>query len=871
MKELKFGMMYDQDIIKYIRDITGESSSLKREIFKTTVMKKSLDKKVCNDFLTAVNEFLRFWDEYSQDLHEKIKATTGTEGVITIDYQYVKEFIYAKYDYASVLPFADGIIKGVTSGKFTTTDDIEDFRDHTISKAFDNQADSSAALLDSVLVSGGGIGSINGSKPVSTLEAKMFDSIRNYDMFNRRNRPELYKAITEIVKFMTIDIGMGKYIDTSDIKMFVSIINNIVDYITYSLTAYATRIYIISAYAYPFIQTNGKPEIVSESVIHEDVNSDVDLGANEVRVFIDADEMICRDPAKTKEFFAYFDPFLKIIGADVLFGSHKPTYKDHFEGMDTLGTTSFCSKLVSNPLHDFLTGRRDSFLGFNDTSESSIMELQQILKSYIYNNNQGIQGESSPKQEIFHVIRGTTCDGTLKGYQTLAKDLYLCAIHLCCGTESWINDIIRWKSEENHSPKYNTGTLNSAAESLKILSEFYRDLTSAILQKARDIELNVNVIRSEEVNKTIAGINIQIPNQKNDVDTNNNLMTAVPDTTRMPTELIDLYDVPTLECMEMYNEYVRSLPGMEDDIFYSEAFNIAAIFDAIIAGIQNAWKRFRQFWSNKDVQRSIKWIMDHEKELGSMDFSAGSMKVHNYKPAIGLPKNFNNLSNGLVNFDPDKIKTEKNVSDFISSLYPSPAIYSWFTGDENKDGKSGPIKYRNHILFYDEGNTKVEIPEDVSLSGADIQKRVMDWIKTVKDVKAVNDQMEQMGKTLETGIKSIRTKMITSTTDATNKPNSVTPPPTPGSTATGSSNTGTSAVGDNTDKNNQEAAPLDKIVSNPDNKKEEANNSNLSTAVLNDIQITVKRISSSLSPIFIDYIKTMYEYLKEAYTVGRKR
>lgn len=866
MKTPKFGILGDSDIVNSVREMAGEAAIMKKEIFRTSFMHKSLDRNVCTNYLTIVNDYLKFWDDYSKDLQEKIKGARGAEGVYSLDYYFVKDHIYAKYDYASIVLFIDGVIQGVSSGKFNRASDIADFFDHSISKAFPNMGENYAAVLDAAIVDNG-ISNTNQHKS-SLTDAKLFDSIRSYNIFDRRNRAELYKAISEVVKFTTSDTGVGKYINTGDIKLYVSMINNIVDYITYSLTVFATRIYVISAYAYPFINyTSNEASSAGEIPVTEAaVNEDPTNGDTEVIILRNADDMICRDPSKTKEFITIFSDFIGKIGADHLFGSNKPSWDGRNWDKRFLEQNVFSQKLLTNPLHEFLTSKRFDYTMY-DSSSSNIMELNQIVKTLIYNNTQGIQGVSSPKQEILHVIRGIGTDRkTLDDYKNLAKELYLFTIHLCWNTSSMIDNIVRWKEHETEHPRHNTGVLNSASETLKIVSEFYRDLVEAIMQKCREIEMNINTVRQSEVNKIVDGINIKIPNQKSDHDENSVMMIGVPDTTRIPTELMDLYDMPTFESLMLYDEYAKNLPGMENDIYYSEAFNISSIIDAIIAHITSAWKRFDAFWKNKSVQSAIKWVTDHERELMAMDFSSASMSVLPYKLEISLPKGFDNLTKGLTNdFSVKNIETKEAAEKFIKGLYPDETVYGWFNTDKSSDGKSGAAKYRNYILFKDENEVTEAAPAPITLDGAKIQRAVPEWISTLKTTKATYDSFKKINDDIDRGIKNIKNKMVGLGNSSTTGQQ-----PEGGAPVIKEGDESSNAAGSTGTAENKSSTP----APNNDSKKQDDKmneTGGIAGTTLADIDKTVQRIFVPLSPIFIEYIKTSYKYLQEAYSMGRKK
>lgn len=867
METTKFGMIHDNDIIESVHKITDSSYSMKKEIFKNMVRAKTLDKSVLKEYLAKVNGFLRFWDDYANDLQEKIKSSKGETGIYTVDYQFVKDYIYAKYDYASVLPFTDGLIKGISSGKFDSVDDIEDFRDHTINKAFHHSARSAAEMLDSVIVSGGGIG-INTKKETDNLDAKCFDAIRSVNLFNRRDRAELYKAIATTLEFMTQDVGVGKYLTTDDMKITVAMVNNIVEYVTYSLAAYAARIYIISAYSYPFINrsTNAKTPISEATIVDGDRCEHV-----EVTVFRDANEMICRDPAKTKEFMDIFLKFITAIEADNLLDSPRPVYDKCWGNKDGTSNNAFCAKLMVNPLTKFIRSA-PSIYGHTD-SGTSMNELNGMIRELIYNSNQGIQGSTSPKQELFHVIRGTTCDNTIKGYQKLAADLYTFSFQLCCNTNEIIQCIINWKKSENEHPLYNTGTLNTGAETLKIMSEFYRDMSIAILQKARDIEMHINYFRVDELNKVTSGLSIKIPNEKPDIATNDNMMTAVPDTTRVPTDLLDMYDVPTFEYMELYNEYVKMLPGMEDDIFFSEAFSIADIFNKIISMIQNSWKRFKAFLDNKDVKNAMNWAINHEKDLMAMDFSNVTIDVLPYKEPLELPKNYNKLKTGLTNFDIKNFASKDAITAYAKSLYPSDTVYGWFTNDNEKQS-TGAAKYRSYILFTDEASASEKTPEKRKLGGSALKNTIPLWIKTLKDADETFTAYKKMGDDIDAQIKNIRTKAAGSTSNTTQTTTTATSTSTSGQESDKQTPPSIENADNDTKNNNGTQTSTTQTQSQtqkPEEKKAEQNDTAaLTSEGLTAVSVAIDRLYKSLSPMFVEYIKAEYAYLKEAYAYGSK-
>ena len=119
------------DITDSVRGLVQAASEFKTSIFRAKMRKEKVDQSRSKRLLRVANEFLKRWDDYSGDLADAMKHCKGTEDVYALDYDFAKSYIFAKYDYASVLPFADGVFQGVKSKKFEDPEDIEDFRNHT--------------------------------------------------------------------------------------------------------------------------------------------------------------------------------------------------------------------------------------------------------------------------------------------------------------------------------------------------------------------------------------------------------------------------------------------------------------------------------------------------------------------------------------------------------------------------------------------------------------------------------------------------------------------------------------------------------------------------------------------------------------------
>ena len=92
-----------------------------------------------------------------------------------------------------------------------------------------------------------------------------------------------------------------------------------------------------------------------------------------------------------------------------------------------------------------------------------------------------------------------------------------------------------------------------------------------MFQKFKDIEMNINELRNIADIKLANDLTIKVPGTKSDISSNDNLMVGVPDTTRMPPDLINVYATPALDSMNMYDEYVLTMFPEMTNLPYYEA------------------------------------------------------------------------------------------------------------------------------------------------------------------------------------------------------------------------------------------------------------------------------------------------------------
>lgn len=863
MENIKFNAVKDYDIKKSIHELTAEVSKLKAEIFKTIVMGKELDRQAIKRFELYMNDFLRFWSDNADSLKaaiKNVKIDDCEEGLNVIEYEYVKRFIYGNYDYASILQFTDGVLKGIESGTMNKAMQIDDFKNHTIDMAFNKQDPTVAGLLDSVLSEG--IESVQ--KKAEVLDLKNFDTIRNYDnLFSLRDRPELYKAITKLLEYITTQGIAPKGLDHDNVRLFISLVNNIGEYITYSLTVYAARIFIISKYAEPFIDCKHvEDEVVTESVDPKIplMNVSEDPNGSASSIFHNTDELIIKDPKKFTELAARFDEFLKLTGAGSVFkDSDVSRCNFHMDEKIKKGN-KLIDQLKNNVLYDFFTN--NSWLQFNRDREINITEIKQRLSSMMYNNLNGIMGTNSPKAEFILIVQKAEYGKTLKDYQTLARDLTVVTVDLAYRISTVMNDNL-WQLEDEMQGNYlKLGARKMVAETIRFLLEVYEEIVFVLVQKAAYIERKINELKADDMKKTISITTLNIPGMKSDIDMDNSMMLSAPDTTRIAlSESVDLYAMPIFEASEMYDEYLRTRPDFTNDWYLKEIADdqasqgtsmkdkfvdnagsvISTIINKLRAIVKALWDRLQSFYNSQSFSMAKKWILDNEETLKGLQFPADAkIEILPYKDDITLPKGFSNLQKNLINFDEKTVASPDALQKYLRTLYPNDQVAQWFASDT--DGKVAAQKYMNLILF-DEGSDQPKTP--IVITGADIQKKMILWINTIKESDATRDGFKKINDDINNGIGAINSKIVNINNQ--NKASQQTPD---------AASTDASQAGNMDDPNKPQVAP-------------EQNTAALVADASNRITAAISRLWSPLAPMIIRAMMNQYGYIKTAYSLGQ--
>ena len=867
MDNKKFIVFNDSGIKNSISELIDEASKVKAELFKRFIMKKEFESQNLKQFETYVNEFLRFWCDYANGLKYAMRAVevdNCEEGLNVIEYGYIKGYIYGSYDYASVLQFADGVIKGIKDGKFEKPSDIDDFRDHTAYMAFNRLDPTTAGLLTSVLSDE--LETV--SRKAEILDLKMFEAVRNYnDLFGYRDRPELYRAITKMLQYITTT---GDILPNSDdhtrMRLFISMINNIVEYITYSLTVYATRIYVTSKYAEPFIGCNHTGDTaLTESVSLTDISEDPNGAV--CSVFHNTDELIVKDPKRYRELIDRIDEFLTLIGSGTIFKDENKNYREFNIDMKWKNDNELYNLLKVNPFYNFFTNA--GWFDFSRDRETSMVEMNNTLKVLMYNGKPGAEVSITPRNEFLNIIRKVEYGSTLKDYQKLARDVSVIAIDIADKIRQAMNDKSWQLEDELTGGHWKPGTRKAVAECIKFLIDIYEETLFVFIQKAGYIERRVNQLRSSDVKKTIDITSLNIPGITSDISADDSMMLSIPTTSKMLVENVDMFARPIFESYEMYDDYLRSLPEFTNDAYLKEVSitpspstsmkdkfidkagtAISTVINKLKSLLQALWQRVQAFWNSKSFALSKKWVIENEEMLNAMQFPADAkIEVLPYKDDINLPKGFENLQKNLMNFNEQSVASPDALQKYLATLYPSAEIAKWFADDT--DGKTAAQQYMNLILF-DEGSNKPKDP--IVITGADIGKKMLIWINTVKESDATQAGFKKINDDIDNAVGSIKSKLVAMSNQS-------------------KQNAASQQAPDTSSTNAADASKVDDPTKNPKPQPQQATPPTNPANPLDDASVrissAISRVWAPVAPMIIRAMMNQYGYIKAAYSLGQ--
>lgn len=867
MKNADSIIISDTKLSNQINDLVSNSSKLKKSLFDAIILKKGIDDYELSKFTSYVEKILKDWSSDANSIKDAIKLVKVDNcniGMDVLDYNYIKEFIYGNYDYASVLQFTDGLLKGIEEGGMSNPQDIEDFKDHTVSMAFNNLTPSVAGLLDSVLSEERNLM----IKKANELDIKNFEIIQTYnDLFKYRDNPELCRSISKTIDYISNKEITLPELGYDNTRLYISFIATVVEYITYSIAVYVVRIFMIGKYAEPFIMCEHHDESITESVNNKfDLNSLSENPNGEVSSILrNISELTVKDFNKIENLKLTLNEFLAHIDMKPISHKGNGEYDGIYDVRNAIKkefkTNEFHKKLCNNVFYDFFI----DFKGNNYCDSSP--EFYQKIRFFMYNDHNGLPGSLSPKNELLAMINDANYGVSISDYQKLARDICAVMIHLSIEIYCIYTDLCnRLDNMINKNTLYTTlGERKSYSESIKFIEELYEELMFIFIQKLSYIERTINKMRSGTIKNSIDITSLNIPGLETDSSFKHSMMMSYPDTSATHlTESVDMYALPIFESYEIFDEYLRTLPEFSNDLYLNEAEDIkvtanngikvdkkdklvevtsdsiSKIINKIRAILDALWKRIQNFWNGKSFGMVKKWVIDNEETLKGLKFTPETkLTILPYKDEITLPSGFFNLPNNLRKFDEKVVESGDSLQKYLRTLYPSDQIAQWFaSGNEDVAAQ----RYMNLILF-DDGS---ENPRDlVSITGEDIQKKLVVWISTIKESDETLNAFKRISDSIISSIGSVNSKIV----NITNKQKH----PTGQSQSVDGASTNAALASKDTNDNIQSGG---------------SNSLSILSDASTRITVAITRLWSPIAPITIKAMINQYKYIKSAYEMS---
>lgn len=840
----KFRMLHNLDIVNPVRNMMVRMSDIKTVIFKSITSNTPFDMSVGSSYLMSVNGYLQWWESFAIDMEAKIKSTTESNKTSSIGYDDIKAFIYDEYDYGSITKFADGVIRGTKEGSMKSKSDVDTFFRMTARKAFGNRdiPTSTTGLLESVLVPSG----LDIVAP-NDYDHRMFKALKHSDkIFSSTDRSDIYNNVREVVNFLADNGTVARLLNTNNTSLYIAAVNGITDFVIYALTAYAVRIYAINLFAYPFINSVRSVSIdaMGESVVDLPHTKDVDESTY-VCIMRNADEGELRSPLNFDKFKNLLFDATSAMGANGLIDHFDDRRNDTrtYVSNDELHRNEFYQRLASNELYHFITSSGTASWKPLLSEVNVIKETNWLIKSLTLATP---TNSASAKNALLSIVRSIDCGNTVTECRKSFADMVLVSIKICDNIQHLIgiysSDIAT--TLNSRKPDLSLPIMNGEISS--ILQELYSDIIHLFLQKGREIEMKFNKANGNNEHKNV-GLNLpkSIPSEHG---TTSNITNAVPDTIRVPVELSTLYALPAFEYFQFYDEAVKHKYGLENDLYFSEAFNINEIVNKVKAFLKGIAERTESWWQDGKRKQAIAWATKYGDTVTKKDFTNASMDVLPFKnngsqEHIDLVGIVDKLVNGLSGFKADVVNSPESVENYIKSLYPDDKVYEWFKNENNKG--EAAAKFHSFILFKDINSVSTAAENVVKITGPEISKRSAWWVDTCKGAQAIHQELVNINTKITQAYDKIQKDVASITANAS-----------PAKESLASAGNTNDDKGNNKDKETQQ---------------QNADKATNVSILLTSIQQVIMRIYDPLVRISMEYVDTEYRYLRTAYGLGEDK
>lgn len=685
-----------------------------------------------------VISFVDSWNDIATGINSSFTKVDTKNKTRCVSYDTIRGYINTSHDFAAVLPFAHDVFKCIKENKFTTKEEIDNFYEDVITKAFNDIPTSVGGLMDSVLQS-------HRNTHIATKEdIKVYNSVSHRKLFNDNSSSQLKNSIKRVTDFIINRINSNEPFE-GNMELYVYGINKIFDFIIYSLAAYAVRINVLGLYVNSFISTT---ITMMESVLDS---------RNVFTILTNANDMITRDLNDLNQFLNLLKDFISNIGAQKYFPngvvSNKANEYIHNLNTISLEKDKFISSLLDNELFDFVA--HNKFYGNNDTFGYDLANediiVNDTIKALVYGDGKGTSISGTSKQDLLNTIVNFDIGDTSKELCISARDIYIVAVILLHNIVQYCISITA--NNENSYDGINRlniqTAINATKGTCKILRELYQEVATCILAKGREIEARMNEVYNDSNNDDIIGDRLAklTDDQKDDT-----INLAFVDVSDDKVNINEFYEYPYRDEIQILNEFIKANPLFKDDAFLFEDGTAISGADKLIATVKALWQQIKNFFSNAQFTRAADWVAKYSGNINELKpyMSGMTMEVLPYKDNITLPDGVENALKNIGNI-PDQAFTDKNAMDaWVQSLYPN-GTYQWFKNNK-------PDYYKNMVLFQDKNYNDDKI-NTITLKNDDVASRIDTWINNISSYNDIYRQWSSLQRVVDNSMTQFGNKV----------------------------------------------------------------------------------------------------------------
>lgn len=714
-------------------------------------------------FLSKINDFIKFWYSYGARTESRIQENGFKDSHDQdVKYSVIKPFMYGKHDFKSVLLYADGLSKMADDkNEKYTQGDLQSFFKFTIGKAFHTEKTEVNDLISTTL------SNIDLAIPENDSE---FDPniIKGYDLFPESDYTDLYKSIEGVMNFITTNkmknlFEIKKKINNKLLIGFV--IKSIFDYMIYSLSFYALRIYVVSKFLNSYINDNDDGEVVEESAysifdndilklnISRDAYNDYYYNYNNITIFNSMDTVTSRNP-DSSAFFKEFEEFLNCNNVSV--EKDKPVMVDKIHEM-------FKDIYSDSKIYKYLTDEK-AFCIYGEID--NIDEIYLNLK-YIFNNMKlGLDVESN-KVIFFNTLIHNECDGkeTIPELRKSSERIYYFSKYFFCKIRQLINAINNlWYQAMNckhiKNPMGYVGYKKKLAECADFLNRFYDEFTTIIHNLMINIENKICDINMKKRKDALEQSKIDFDEKEFDRKLKSKYEISDDEEIKDEYEIEDMFEnintYSSFENVMIYREYFKNIPELKELCYFTEESfkdTIRGWWEKIKKWFMDTiWTPIKNFFKGQGFEKAKKWVQDNKDALKEANWKNDTVisDVHIYKKTINfkpLQEIAKNLQLSAAN-----IKDDTSFDKYLEGLigkYTNP-VDSTLPKDlyvQMKDNKTAVQANLPYYLFYDWNRLKSNFVEQPIMNSpfgegklASPQNQTTDWIKEncKKSIKGEN-------------------------------------------------------------------------------------------------------------------------------------